>query len=233
MNRVNQKWGFGMSPISPTMMSRYLSASESVLELLASASETDPSILASISEVKGMFNRTIRKDQWDWFSVYTQLGEPPPPEASSAVQLLSSLRSAVQEGDHQRLGELNSSATAPRLRSSLETFVEGGPTFETDGCSGWVYVLSTRQQPDFLKIGMTTRSVSKRVDEINRATGIPIPYSARAVYRVRDAVAAERAVHLRLGDYRIRSDREFFNIGFNEANREIIDCLAQHAVRVK
>jgi hypothetical protein len=31
-------------------------------------------VLDAISGVKGMFVRIFRMDQWDWFTVYTQLG---------------------------------------------------------------------------------------------------------------------------------------------------------------
>ena len=49
----------------------------------------------------------------------------------------------------------------------------------------YLYILSRKEEPNILKIGMTTRNVQKRVNEINSATGVLYPYSARKVYKVK------------------------------------------------
>src|SRR5215203_3720980 len=64
---------------------------------------------------------------------------------------------------------------------------------------------------------MTRRSVERRVKEINSATGVLVPYSARKVFRVTDAAVAERAIFVRLKPFRVRPDREFFRLPFKEA----------------
>jgi len=56
-------------------------------------------------------------------------------------------------------------------------------------------VLSTREQPDFLKIGMTTRTVEERVREINTATGVLIPFGVRRCWRVMDPSRSEKLIH--------------------------------------
>lgn len=89
----------------------------------------------------------------------------------------------------------------------------------------YLYILSRREEPDILKIGMTTRNVQKRVNEINSATGVLYPYSARKVYKVKDSRKVEKEVHELLDVYRIRADREFFKIGYGEACRLIEDYL--------
>jgi len=93
--------------------------------------------------------------------------------------------------------------------------------------SGWIYVLSTRDKPRILKIGMTERSVAERVGEINSATGVLIPFSARRVFRVRNAVSAERDIHRMLDEFRIRSDREFFEMSFQQAAHMIESYLEE------
>ena len=75
---------------------------------------------------------------------------------------------------------------------------------------------------------MTTRNVQKRVNEINSATGVLYPYSARKVYKVKDCRQVEKDVHHLLDNYRIRADREFFKISFRNAC-EIIEGYLQQS----
>lgn len=52
--------------------------------------------------------------------------------------------------------------------------------------------------------------LKKRVNEINSATGVLYPYSARKVYKVKNCQQVEKDIHKILQNYRIRADREFF-----------------------
>lgn len=83
--------------------------------------------------------------------------------------------------------------------------------------AGWVYILSTREHPDLLKIGMTTRTVEQRVSEINGATGVAIPFGVRRCWRVSDPQKAERLIHTTLAEHRLRNDREFFRVRYADA----------------
>ena len=211
------KYGFGMSPISARMQGRYDLAAEAVLAFFRegqSAIQVDPDCL---SEVKGMCNRCVRQDQWDWFSVFTQFGQMDSRDMHRIGPLLSELRVSLIADDEPRQNHLKGQLVAVNLPKYLTTFLAGGPAHNADGVSGWVYILSTREQPKLLKIGMTTRSVFQRVKEINSATGILYPYSARAVFRVSDASTAESAVFELLRPYRVRPDREFFEVDYQFA----------------
>lgn len=79
---------------------------------------------------------------------------------------------------------------------------------------------------DVLKIGMTTRDVVVRAREINSATGVLYPLGVRKVFKVHDAHSAEKAIHKALAEYRIRDDREFFKIGFQDACGKIEKLIA-------
>ncbi len=72
---------------------------------------------------------------------------------------------------------------------------------------------------------MTHRPVEDRVKEINSATGVLFPYSVRAAFPVKDAKVAEKAVFESLEDFRVRADREFFEIDFGEAARIVRQVL--------
>ena len=90
---------------------------------------------------------------------------------------------------------------------------------------GWLYILSTREHPNYLKIGITQRDVEQRVREINSATGVLIPYSIRAVFPVTEPRKAERIVFDHLAPFRIRNDREFFDMQFKDAEKSIRQLL--------
>ena len=83
------KWGFGMAPISERMQARYDAAVQTALDLMDGNLIFDEVNLDAISELKGMFNRCIRQDQWDWFSVFTELGTPPYHNMSKIVSALN------------------------------------------------------------------------------------------------------------------------------------------------
>ena len=89
--------------------------------------------------------------------------------------------------------------------------------------AGWVYLLSTRELPDLLKIGMTMRTVEERLREVNGATGVAFPFGVRRCWRVCDPAAAERLIHQSLAAHRVRADREFFRASYRDAAR-IIDA---------
>lgn len=66
---------FGRLPASDRMRPRYIKSINNILSLrknnLYNISPDD------FSEIKGIFNRCLRKDQWDWFSIYSALNFPP------------------------------------------------------------------------------------------------------------------------------------------------------------
>ncbi len=64
---------FGRLPISDRMRPRYINA----LKLVTKPNNiNEETLLDSLSDLKGMFNRCIKKDQWDWYSVYLVLEKP-------------------------------------------------------------------------------------------------------------------------------------------------------------
>ena len=98
---------------------------------------------------------------------------------------------------------------------------------ETPKNSEQIYILSTRANPDILKIGFTTRSVVERVHEINSATGVLVPFGVRAVWRVKNAQDCEKKIHNLFSENRIRNDREFFKLEFRDAFSRINRYLSE------
>ena len=178
--------------------------------------------LESLSIVKGMFNRVVREDQWDWFTVSRQLGYPPRRVSRSIGHDLGLLRKAITISDDEEIVRTCTRLNGAGTSDFLSVFL-GELNWSTESNCGWIYVLSTRELPDLLKIGMTTRDVVQRAREINGATGVAVPFGVRRCWHVVNPREAERAVHRRLMRYRVRDDREFFRISFKVA-AECIDA---------
>lgn len=218
------KWGFGMAPLSKTMRERYDNAVRGLTLFLQGEICVDEIRLETLSEVKGMFNRSIKKDQWDWFTVYERLGYPPKGEMQYFVSRLVELRRSIRDLEPEKVKTIKNELVHSTLPYYLDCWRDT-KVQEEDNQHGWLYILSTKSQPNILKIGMTLRTVPERISEINSATGVLYPLSARTVYKVKDAKAAERRVFQLLSDYRVRRDREFFEIPFIEAVRIIEEEL--------
>ena len=229
--RIVKKWGFGMAPISDRMRERYDWAVQSVSDFLEGRIRLDEVCPESFSELKGMVNRCVRQDQWDWFTVYSEFGRPPVPKMRRVAEEITNLRRACLNDDEEVVTASIERLSTLGLRELLVNYQRKPQVPSQNGKSGWLYVISTREQPDVLKIGMTQRPVEERVKEINSATGVPIPYSVRSVFLVNDARVAERRVFERLDSFRIRSDREFFQIPYEEAKSAIRECLNEFGLR--
>ncbi|SKC69602.1 GIY-YIG nuclease family protein [Paraburkholderia hospita] len=74
---------------------------------------------------------------------------------------------------------------------------------------GYVYVISNKAMPNFVKVGFTTRSPKERAIELS---GTASPYPAVVEYSVfvDNAPAFEREVHRRLAAQRVSKSREWF-----------------------
>ena len=227
MDKIHAKWGFGNAPLKERHRAQAVEAINAVTAILESlpASAT-PEQLEAISYVKGQFTRTLKQDQWDWYTVWALLGRPSRTPANAISKALAHLRMSLKQGDRGAAERAVSELLAADILRYFDNFLaDGREPARQVGKKGFLYVLGTRNQPRLLKIGVTQRTVEVRVKEINSATGVVVPYGVRAVWRVDDAAAVEREIHALLAPYRVRADREFFEIGFNEASRLINDHL--------
>ena len=221
---IIQKWGFGMAPLKPTTDRLNRKAINVVKGFVSDegvvASED---IVEDISRVKGVFNRVIKQDQWDWFTINMYLDYPRYGDLLDIVSSISLLRKSILSKD-----DIKRSIAIDKLKqANFIIYCENYLSFDInkDTSAEYLYILSRREEKDILKIGMTTRNVQKRVTEINSATGVIFPYSARKVYKVKDSRQVEKSIHSLLSKYRIRVDREFFRINYAEACSIIEDYL--------
>ena len=221
-----QKWGFGMAPFKTKTAQRNRDALIAVKNFVNGEGTVNlNTLIDDISSVKGIFNRVIRQDQWDWFTVNMYLDYPSHCDLVNIVSSLTFLRKAIIDKDDH----LGKRALSTLAESHFSQYCDNYLTFNINAetPAEYLYILSRREEKDILKIGMTTRNVQKRVNEINSATGVVFPYSARKVYKVKDSGLVERGVHLLLAAYRIRADREFFRIDYAKACAMIEEYLEQ------
>ncbi|MFD0269782.1 GIY-YIG nuclease family protein [Streptomyces sp. NPDC127106] len=222
--RVEQKWGFGMAPIKPNVQAERIRAARTVLATLVDGRTAALGRLDDLSVIKGLFTRTYKKDQWDWFTVWSQLGFPPYRTARGVSGDLLALRRAIQDCDTTATARLTAALDARDLVATLQRFVEGTPLRKPD--HGFIYILSTREMPGILKVGYTDRDVATRAREISSSTGVPIPYGARGAWMVPHARRVESDLHALLAEYRLRGDREFFSMDYAQA-ATIIDAYVK------
>ncbi|MBM6577874.1 GIY-YIG nuclease family protein [Microvirga sp. SRT01] len=83
---------------------------------------------------------------------------------------------------------------------------------------GIIYVLTNDAMPNIIKIGRTSgEGVERRVAELSRATGVPLPFKVAVARTVHDAKVVERALHIAFGPDRVNPAREFFAIHADRA----------------
>ena len=167
----------GFLPISDRKRPEYLRA---LRVLVLALEEVGPSIshLEAFSEVKGMFNRVHRRDQWDWHAVSVALGRPSDQEAIRYANLLTELRAAVKRNKRDNVSQVLEREQTLRLLKLLK---------------GAIVAIETQNpQVPAEKVG----KVSQERNDLQRSerTGGPQPMAERTKRRLR----AANAVHGRL-----------------------------------
>lgn len=221
------KWGFGMAPLKNAADEENRIALNNVRLFVIENKILHPNRFPNdISTVKGLFSRVIKQDQWDWFTINMYFDYPPIQDLRSIVSALSSLRTAIVKNDDK----LGRSSLSQLQNSHFLNYCDNYLNFDinSDTASEYLYILSRREEKDILKIGMTTRNVQKRVNEINSATGVIYPLAARKVFKVKNSRLVEKEIHKLLSEYRMRADREFFMVDYSVACNIIDNYLTQN-----
>ncbi|MFF3020323.1 HelD family protein [Streptomyces sp. NPDC057939] len=96
----------GRSPVSARMAGRYIAALDVLGELAGGAGDV-PDARARLSELQGMANRVLRRDQADWVDVLDLFGAPDRERLGVLRDLAATANRALKEGtlDADRLGE--------------------------------------------------------------------------------------------------------------------------------
>jgi len=116
------------------------------------------------------------------------------------------------------------SLSVVKLGNAGDTFANGAGI-----PAGFLYVLTNPRMPGLLKIGCTTRSVEERVEELNAATGVPVPFVVEAVFPSMAPMEDEARVHEWLKKARLVG-REFFETDLRDAVAAIQSVVACKAI---
>ena len=92
---------------------------------------------------------------------------------------------------------------------------------------GYIYILTNKSFPNYLKIGSTMKEPSIRADELN-GTGLPFPYEVKIKFLTRNCEILEKKVHSILDKKRVNLEREFFECTVTEA-KQIIEKVIKDA----
>lgn len=150
-------------------------------------------------------------------SVLAQQVSPPVPSAWPPALLATGI-AALLWGLYRRAyeGQRTSSAATSDRR---------------DG--GSVYVLSNSGYQHLVKVGYTTRDAATRAEELSADTGVPGHFEVEHETAVANPEAVEQAVHDRLAAHKVNKDREFFEIGPDDAQLAIERVLSPEASVVR
>lgn len=225
--KIYQKWGFGMAPLKSSLAYKNKKAIYTIYKILNEEQIDNVNSIDDISIFKGLINRCIRQDQWDWFTIYAMFNYPDANYLKKIIPKIVELRKATKDNNKSELNKIIFYLNSYNTKELCTQYLNYGNVDDHLNVQ-YIYILSIREEREILKIGETTRTIVKRIKEINSATGVLRPYSARGVFKVKDSKRAEKLIFERLKEYRIRSDREFFNIDYNKAKYIIDDVLKEN-----
>jgi len=125
--KENARWGFGFAPLNEDTIYRYNKALSQTSDFVLGKDPADGiSITDEISTAKGLYNRILRQDQWDWFTVNMYLDYPPTCEMKKIVNSLILLRSSVIDGSKERLRRAKSGLLNTNFCTYAANFVGFG-----------------------------------------------------------------------------------------------------------
>lgn len=223
-------WGFGMAPIRPEeQVKRRRAAADvrSLLDLGLAAPVPPDRALASLSQVKGLFARVGREDQWDWFTTWMQLGRiNPRKQALPAAQALAAIRNAHKTRDPRAFSNARDMFLQHGGGRALALLIDGTGQPHEHGF-GYVYVLSSRADPRNLRIGYVEKDIAAHVAELNAGGDPTDPLGVRAIWVVRDDARARRQVERALAAHEVATGSGYYNLAISDARRLITAAVVE------
>lgn len=97
---------------------------------------------------------------------------------------------------------------------------------------GYVYILSNDAYPNIYKIGSTYGLPEERAEELT-GTGHLMPFKVEDKIKIKSAEFYEKKIHSLLNKYRVKQNREFFQIELNEIKKILkqVSALTGHGER--
>lgn len=179
------RWGFGIAPPKPNIWKRYCSAAEIVqIFIETNQIERKESALSALSEVKGLFNRIRRKDQWDWFIVWRRFGFPSQRGLWPIVEALQQLRISVRDDAPTDIEASLAILKDLQVHELLHRFLgnESAALVER----GMLFVLSAKNQSDVLFVAGIEGDVVEFADKLSAQLEAKQPFGIIGAWQVDD-----------------------------------------------
>ncbi|KJK52983.1 HelD family protein [Streptomyces sp. NRRL F-4428] len=175
----------GRSPVSERMAGRYLAAVDVLAELAESDGDV-PEARIRLSELQGMANRILRRDQADWVDVLHLFGDPDRERLGALRDLAATTNRALKDGtfDRGRLAAaLAASGWAGPLAAARRELAERFGTAAAPTSTAAVPAATTQPEPKE-EAQMTT------ADPTTRRTATPAAATKDGFLRALEAAAA-------------------------------------------
>ena len=85
---------------------------------------------------------------------------------------------------------------------------------------GYVYCLTIPRMPGIVKIGYTSKTIEQRLKDLDN-TSVVEPFQLYYAGRVRNPLSVEKKIHEIYREWRIRPNREFFEVDADQVKRVI------------
>lgn len=156
------KYGFGMAPLKNNIEIKNRFCIKQVQNLLNNCSTLSSAEIAeSISTVKGLFNRIIKQNQWDWFTINMYFDYPTNKDIRIIISALTLLRQSIITDNFDTRQKSIIQLQNTNFMLYCKNYLNYDESKDTS--EEYIYILSRREEPDILKIGMTTRNIKKEL----------------------------------------------------------------------
>jgi len=149
---------FGFFPPKPDVLLRYFESLLYFKKILLrySESRSDEIKREFLSEMKGLVNRCIRKDQWDWFVIYRAFGFEDDSEVLPIASSFEHMSKAFKLFNHSKISDVEfKNASIIFLRELKEckflSRIEAAIAYLNDESKTWeIMKVPVPQKPEFL-----------------------------------------------------------------------------------
>ena len=105
-------------------------------------------------------------------------------------------------------------------KGSSEKLVQELRIKKHETTDGYIYILTNKAFPNYIKIGSTMKDPRIRAHELT-GTGVPFPYEVKFKILTKNCEILEKEVHSILDKKRVDLEREFFECSVEEAQKTI------------
>jgi hypothetical protein len=105
-------------------------------------------------------------------------------------------------------------------KGSSEKLVQELRIKKHETTNGYIYILTNKAFPNYIKIGSTMKDPRIRAHELT-GTGVPFPYEVKFKIMTKNCEILEKKVHTILEKKRVDLEREFFECSVEEAKKII------------